>query len=328
MKFKINARAAGHKNAIGVLFLCSIFLMMTACQKSSGTDKALSSHPLDRRIGSVSSIGNVPHVKGTNILTLDDGSTILLNSTKINLDDPKYKNKRVEVRGFSDYASDGKQLMEVENIDVLAGAITTQPLEALTWKDYNNPGLGFGIKYRNDFEVKDAPNGENGVLLWNPVEVVPTTQATTQQTQVKTQQGQSGYSVQITLMPVKSQKDFTASLSLKNENPSPTELLTAGLVQSKIGTNSLVAYKKTDATGKIVDFYVNDAPKFFHITFNTQAIPDDQFTDAQKLFYEMVASFQVAAPPIQPVQPTQPVATQQSPQSTQQKDSTATQLKK
>ncbi|MFA5829722.1 MAG: hypothetical protein WC843_04470 [Candidatus Gracilibacteria bacterium] len=311
MKFKVNTRAAGYINAIGVLFLSSIFLMMTACQKSSGTDKALSSHPLDRRIGSVSSIGNVPHVKGTNILTLDDGSTILLNSTKINLDDPKYKNKRVEVSGFSDYASDGKQLMEVANIDVLAGAITTQPLEALNWKDYNNPGLGFGIKYRNDFEVKDAPNGENGVLLWNPVEVVSGTQATTQQTQVKTQQGQSGYSVKITLLPVKTQKDFIASLSLKNENPSPTELLTAGLVQSKIGTNSLVAYKKTDATGKIVDFYVNDAPKFFHITFNTQAIPDDQFTDAQKLFYEMIASFQVGAPPIQPVPPAQPGVTQQ-----------------
>lgn len=323
---------ASSLKTIGVLFLSSIFLMMTACsQKSSGADGSVNAQPLDRRIGLVSSLGNIPHVKGTNILTLDDGSTILLNSSKINLDDPKYKNKRVEVSGVSNYASDGKQLMEVENIDVLAGAVAAQPAEVVSWKDYNNPGDGFGIKYRDDFQVKDAPNGENGVLFWNPAEAVASTQAaSTQQTQAKTQtqQGQSGYSVGVTLLPAKTQKDFVASIGLKSENPSPTELLTAGFVQSKIGTNSLIAYKKTDATGKIVDFYVNDAPKFFHISFNAQAIADDQVTDAQNIFYEMIASFQVGAPPIQPVQPAQPGATQQSTQATQQKSPPATQAKK
>ncbi len=287
-----------------------LFMLFALNGCSRQTTKGISDEaPLDRRIGLISALGNIPNVKGTHILTLDDGSTILLKSLAINMDEPKYKNKRVEVAGVTNYSSDGKQSMMVENIDVLEEVVPNQIATPTSWKEYTSPGLGFTIKYRDDFEVKDVPNGESGVLFWNaePLDASTQTQVATQQPLFQaTQQGATGYGVKITLMSAKSMQDLLASLSLKSD--SPNDLLAGGYVQSKIGPDGLYALKKVDSTGKIIDFYVNDNPKFFHISFDAKGLPQDKLTSPQNIFYVMLGSFKVS---VLPIQPTQQVGTQQ-----------------
>ncbi|HLG25483.1 MAG TPA: hypothetical protein VI588_01660, partial [Candidatus Gracilibacteria bacterium] len=97
-----------------------MLLLFSGCQSQNKDAGHIDEMPLDRRVGIIKSLGSIrTESAGTHLLQLDDGSTILLKSLAINLDDERYSSVTVEVRGVITYTKDEKPIMEILNIDVL-----------------------------------------------------------------------------------------------------------------------------------------------------------------------------------------------------------------
>lgn len=114
--------------SLGMLVLGTFLLQ--ACQTQTTQNTLIDGQTLDRRVGVLRSLGGVQTSnQGTHLLMLNNGNTILLKSVAIDLDDPAYRDKNVEVQGVLDYTTDHKQIMEVVDIQSL-GSIQSE--EVLT----------------------------------------------------------------------------------------------------------------------------------------------------------------------------------------------------
>jgi len=300
-----------------VLVLAASIIGLSGCQifapkqpDQLGVDKV----PQDRRIGVIQSLGGVnTSTAGTNLLTMDDGTTMLLKSVAINLSDPKYSNKKVEVSGIITYTTDGKQLMVVQSIDVLEDAsVTQQVVQPVTWRDYLNAGLGFTVKYRDDFKLAEADQKITFTRSVNPNAIVVSTQETPSTEQISTEHNitiaAQSHTASQTLA-----KDF-----LKLSDEKPATILAAGYSKSRIGANGIDAYKKVTADGVSFSFERNG--RFFQISYTGGN--DSQSLEDQNIFYDFLGSFQflgdqgstqqltVMTPEAKPVvkKPTPPVA--------------------
>jgi len=258
-------------------------------QQPSGIDQT----PLDRRIGTLQSLGTVStNSQGTDILTMDDGSTVLLKSLAIHLDDPKYLGKRVEVSGILTYSTDKTQVMEVQSIDVLENTTAaTQQLSATpTWRDYVNENLGFRVKYRDDFM-----SNENGptITFTRPLsqQALAAMMAMTQQSSGSQQMVQS-HVINITVTPRAAGKSIAKDfLNLNNDNTST--LLAAGITKSKIGLDGIDAYKQVDPQSHdLVSFSFDDGNNFYKISY--QGGDDSQNLEDQTVFYDFLGSFKLS----------------------------------
>jgi len=262
--------------------------------------------PLYRRVGVLKSLGGVrTSDSGTNLLELDDGSTILLKSLQINLDDPAYLDKTVEVRGILTYTTDKKQIMDVANID-LVQEDTTSSSQEVNWKDMQNDELGISIKYRDDLKVEDS----NGALVFSR-EFTPNGEAVTQQTADNTATtetaatqapvtdtsgtGQVDSTVPTIVHRLTISKDTLASgetiytkAGLKNGE---ADMLSSGITRSRIGSGSYDALKKV--YGDTTTYFVQSGQDVYSITID--AGDDEQTLQDQNMFYEMLNNFKIAA---------------------------------
>ncbi len=265
---------------------------LSGCQIFSGKQVAegdIDHAPRDRRIGVIQSLGTVKtSSQGTNLLTMDDGGTILLKSLAINLDDSKYAGKKVEVSGVLTYTTDGKQIMEVESIDILDEAPVTQQLTAVAWRDYINAGLGFRVKYRDDFLVQQ--NGDT-ITFKRPV-----SQAALEALMTMTQETPTSMEAKhdhtITISAVTHGSD--ASLLedvLKLKDDESTTLMAAGYTKSRIGLDGIDAYKKVSADGKSVVFHFDADGRFYTVSY--EGGMDSQSLEDQNIFFDFLASFQL-----------------------------------
>lgn len=219
--------------------------------------------PTERRIGIIKSLGGVKtSSQGTHLLELDNGDTILLKSLAINLDDPQYAKMTVEVRGALLYTTDGKQIMEVMSIDILEEAIT-QEIAVPGWKDYVSTAMGFSIKYRDDLAVST----KDGVAFERNVE----------------EAGHDG-----SVMAAKHAMTIEAEKIVENKTLAET-LSIAGMNKSRIGAQSLDAFKKTEDV--TVTYFIPTTEWFYTITIDTGN--DDKTLDDQNLFYEMLSTFRL-----------------------------------
>lgn len=273
---------------------CATFFL-SGCQFFGGPEKAatIDEQPNERRIGVIRSLGGLKTSnQGTHLLQLDSGDTVLLKSLAINLDDPMYSGKMVEVRGVMTYTTDNKQLMEVLNIDVVQDAPTTQEMKQLSWQTYDNASMGFSVKYRSDMKVSasgDSVNFEKKVESSTSSLMSGTEEISGSQELEKAH-----------LFAVKSDGAGTQTYLawLKTEFPtlksdSSADLLTAGLTKSKVGSSSLDAVKHTE--GSVVDYYVNGDKNYYVIHIDSGT--DSSSLDDQNLFYEMLSSFTAGNPP-------------------------------
>lgn len=257
---------------------------LSGCQQQKTDQTGIDKVPQDRRIGVIQSLGGVnTSTEGTNLLTMDDGTTMLLKSVAINLNDAKYSNKKVEVSGIITYTTDNKQIMEVQSIDVLEDATATQQqVQAVTWRDYVNAGLGFTVKYRDDFKVEEADQTIIFTRPVNPNAIIVSTQETPSTMQITTEHtitvaAQSHASSQSLL------NDF---LQLSDETPAA--LLAAGYSKSRIGIIGIDAYKKLVPNG--VSFSFDRDGRFYRITYTGGN--DSQSLEDQNIFYDFLGSFQ------------------------------------
>lgn len=251
-------------------------LVMSGCQifnSKTQNQGSIDNIPQDRRIGIVKSLGGVKtNNQGTHILTMDDGTTILLRSLTVNLDDPKYLAGKVEVSGVLTYTTDNKQIMEVSSIDVLDTTSTTETPVIPMWRDYINAAKGFQSKYRDDFvidESGDTISFRRAVKL----EALPTPTA-----------GES----QSAATPVKPILDHSITVTVGPHQEQPLSTLT----QSRIGVDGIQANKQLLENG--VKFSFDNGTNFYEISYSGG--PDTQSLEDQNVFYEFLASFKLLAP--------------------------------
>lgn len=262
--------------AYGIIFVF-IVGMLFGCNKLSNPEVThIDDVPLNRRIGQIQSLGGIKTAsQGTHLLKLDDGNIILLRSLSVNLDDQKYQGKIVEIRGYLNYTTSKKQIMDVQNIDVIDIAQTQEKL-IVNWKEYVNPSLGFEARYRDDFKIKE---GLNFARFVRPVGK-PQPQSTTQ-TQTITQ----------TITGLKEHVILVES-SQKNPDISDTQQIDIKTaVKSKIGSNGLDAYKKVDDSLKKIDFYFKYSGKYYHIGYIGSETA--QNLEDQNVFYDFINSFRL-----------------------------------
>lgn len=253
--------------------------------------------PLDRRIGVIRSLGGVKTSnQGTHLLQLDDGSSILLKSLQVNMDDPQYANKMVEVRGIMTYTTDSKQIMEVMNVDILLNQ-SSQELQTPTWKDFSSTDLGFSLKYRDDLVLSDL---HDGTVIFQ--RTIPASDLSTQET-LSTQSAPLSHEFRIDHSSIPAGQTLIDAVKANYYELKGTDsgaLLAAGMMKSKVGSDSLDAIKKTD--GSVTEYFVVSNGSLYTVTLHTGS--DRQSLDDQNLFYEMLGTFRLGSPVVTATQET------------------------
>jgi len=268
-----------------LLFTLLLSLVFFSGCQSSETEEGITIDdvPLDRRIGVISSLGNVKtSSQGTHLLKLDDGDTILLKSLSINLDDEKYSKAAVEVRGVLIYTKGDKPLMEVQNIDILEDYVL-EDTKAPKWETY--AGALFRIDYRDDFEVEkdsDSVTFTKRVLEDEESLDEESTQEVDEEDALKDV-------VSIISTARGEDEDLLTFLDLESNESS--DLLAKGLTKSKVGVQDLPAYKKVESETSDITFYVEGDANFYTLAFDGSE--HDDALKMENLFYEMLASFEL-----------------------------------
>lgn len=273
-------------------FLIFAFLLMSfsGCQNadptSSPSDNLSVSPILDKKNGLIIGLGSTPSSQGTHLLQLDDGSTIFLKSDIINLDDPLYKSKLVEVSGvLDDKTNQEKALMDVKSAEVVDVTVPNVKMST-AWKDYSDTAKGFTISYRDDFQILDNNPSINAVTFFREF---PKT-AEDASTENKSADGQTllyGHGIQVTLLQAKTTDAFLKSLSIQTLDPK--DILSAGYTQSKVGQSSFNAFKKISDADKKIYYSVDGKDRFYQIVF--LGGNDAQSLEDQNVFYQMLNSF-------------------------------------
>jgi len=291
------------KKNLSILFVFLITVSaLTGCQSQKDNEKdMIDNAPLARRIGVIKSLGGVATPNNaTHLLQLDNGDNIFLKSVAIDLSNKKYLDNKVEVRGSIIYNKGEKPLMEVENIDVINDSFNTAVAEkVLEWKIFDNANAGYSIKYRNDFIMK---KGEDVVEFFkddesdskdisDDIKSGDVSVGTASLTDSTIDSDGHNYLIDIRY-DVKKEGDTLNSFLKLSDKEDSASLLAKNLKGSKIGTQSLTAYKKQ--VNDNVFFYTEGKDNFYTISFKVNGGED--VLKYQNLFYEMIASFDLANP--------------------------------
>lgn len=296
-------------NKSGLIFVGLVMLLMVGAfygcqflQPKTNPAELSDQMPLYRRIGILKSLGGVrTSNSGTHLLQLDDGNTILLKSLQINLDDPTYLGKTVELRGILTYTTDNKQIMEVANIDLVQQEAATTGVQA-SWKDYRNVDIGLTIKYKDDLKLDD----KSGFIVFSkesaPVKLAGQTQATDITNQpVDTASKDdavvgSSSGVTAVVSPAVIVHKMTIGRELLAENETmytkagiangDAEMLSSGVSRSRIGSGSYDALKKAD--GNTTTYYISAGKSIYTVKLETGN--DETTLQDQNLFYEMLGT--------------------------------------
>lgn len=291
-----------------VLSLLALVIMGSAfffygCQffQSNSEQSQVDEAPQDRRIGVLKSLGGIrTSNQGTHILELDNGDTVLLKSLQLNLDDEKYLNKTVEVSGVLNYTTDKKQIMEVMSIDVISDS-SSQEMKTVSWKDYSNQQLGITIRYKDDLKVKDTDSDSVTFQRDLTPDDFSQTAGSTEESDTSEVSGSSSQLILSHKLTLSAKATSAASLNdyLKAEYPelkseSQSDLLSAAISKSKIGADSLDAYKKVETENgrAVVHYYLMADNKIYTISIETGN--DKRTLDDQNIFYEMLASLKIS----------------------------------
>lgn len=273
------------KKIAGISFFLML-LVLSGCQGSDKVgDNVIDDVPLDRRIGVIKSLGGVvTEGSGTHLLQLDDGNNILLKSVAINLDDAKYLNKMVELRGVTSYTNGGKSLMEVQNIDILDQNFVPNETKSSGWELYENSDLGFSIKVKSDYEQTES---DDGVEFRK--EVTPVSNAESNLAPLETELKPEEYIISL-IATQKKEADLVSFLGL--DSTSESSLLADGYKKSRVGTQSLSAYKKQ--MGEVISFFVEGEDYFYELKF--ESVNSTSRLAYENVFYEMVSGFTLNNP--------------------------------
>ncbi len=290
------------KSFFFVIFsLAVVSFLFLGCQNTEQKAPIIDDQPMERRVGELKSLGSVVMSnQGTHLLQMDNGDIIVLRSLQVNLDDPTYVNKIVEVRGVLQYTSDNKQLMDVMNIDVL-DETPHEIAKAPQWREYINPSAGFQLKYRDDLKLKEETDENSNTLVIFTREVAPVQKSEIEETSQTSEVQVPGSAMKkdIILHSFTVTKDSQSNISKESSDSHLLELMTQskiedlqkeGIARSKIGIDSLDAFKQVRGDQTIYHLLNND--NWYRIVIET-GNADDMSLEDQNLFYEMLATFKL-----------------------------------
>lgn len=268
-----------------VLGVLGLTFLMSGCQSNSSvSSEAVRNSVLgqEKRIGVIQSLGGaVVSNKATHLLKMDDGKMLYLKANDVDLANSKYAGKKVEVVGEIVRTTDGGQVMQVRNVDIVdtnTDLSSNQP----QWIEYASNNLGITLKYRDDFQIRESDN--KVTITAKPQEEV----MLPMEDDEEDSESSSPEVAEIDIQLLSDAADFNLAGAMGIVDLNNQSLLEGGYVKSKITKLSLDAYKKSINNGEQLEFYFNN---YFSYKITFKAGSDkDNIVKNQNIFYDILAS--------------------------------------
>lgn len=262
------------------LLLMSLFL--SGCFDSDEEDTNHYDFELQTFEGTLQSLGNAAFdSQATHLLRLDDGTILYVYSEFYDLNDPEYKNVRVEAEGVVIPADeDGKDTLSIESLTVLGEDDASDVLVSV--QTYVNTTMGFSLEYQSDWQVEEAVD-QFQVTFTAPV-VVDEDAVTDQIVNTELQDRLViGKTDDANLQQLDIEEWFMVYVALEDD--------TIPYTLSKIGFDQLPALKMVDDQG--ATYYIADGVDIYIIT--TYLVQDDLTLEHTNLMSTMLYSFDLAS---------------------------------
>ncbi len=268
-----------------VFGVLGLTFLMGGCQSNSSLNSDTVRNSVfrqEKRIGVIQSLGGAAvSNKATHLLKMDDGKTLYLRTSDVDLANVKYAGKKVEVVGEITRTTDGGQVMQVKNVDIV-DTNTDMSSNQPQWIEYASNNLGITLKYRDDFQIREADNK------------VSITAKPEEQTMLSMENGQEDSEnsapevAEIDIQLLSDSADFNLADAMGIADLNNQSLLEGGFVKSKITKLSLDAYKKSINNGEQLEFYFSNNFSY-KITFKAGSDMDN-IVKNQNIFYDILAS--------------------------------------
>jgi hypothetical protein len=234
----------------------------------------------EKRIGSLKSLGGMSVGDATHLLEMTDNDTIRLRSLNINLDQEKYLNKDVEVRGVIGTASDNKEVMDVVSIDLAEDELEDAMIIGEE-KEYKNADFGFNLTYLDSWKVEE---NDTEVVFTAPVPVEEETEedSSVEEEVIETDK------VVISKEANPDKLSVQAYLSLPSD---PNELIISGYTKSLVGVDQLEGLKKESPDRMEIDVWLDRNDTIYQLTFIGTDNKDT--LNNRNTFFNMVGSFKL-----------------------------------
>lgn len=199
--------------------------------------------------------------KGTHLLTDDDGEVTPLRSLSVNLSSVRYLDNKIEVLGFMN-EEDG--VFEVTGVSVLE--LLSDEREAIAeLKEYQNPELGFEIKYYSDWSIEESGNGVTFSKESDRIVI-----------------SQFPFNYSPTVSPENGDSDTALTAYFVENYP---EIKSLDSMFNKIGVDDLDAVKLEQEN--VIEYFLYRFGFIYKIAF----IPGDTSSINKSVFTEMLAGF-------------------------------------
>jgi len=269
-----------------VLVMLFIFaIAATGCWPFGGEEETTLTEQQvqQKRVGTLKSLGGMSVGEGTHLLEVSGGHTIRLKSENIDLNQEKYLNNKVEVRGYIEKAEDGKDVMDVRSIDLDEDEMING-----TEQEYKNADLGFSLTYLDSWEI-ESNDDEVTFTAAVPEEEVEDeameedTEAAEDEEETESMEPDM---IIVKRVPNPDKETVETYLELPDD---PDELITLGYTQSLIGIDKLEGLKKESADKLEVDVWL--ARQEYVYIFRFVGADNETTLNNRNTFYSMLSTF-------------------------------------
>ncbi len=275
-----------NKNVYLILLLSFSLFLFSGCQNKVINEKAINQNTFanqEKRIGIIQSLGGAKTSSGaTHLLRLNNGTTIYLESDALDLNSDKYFDKEVEVSGKITRTTDGKDVMEVVNIDILDSENTISQ-DVPVWISYFSENFGISFKYRDDYLLSEddktitlTQKSNDNILISENDTLI-------------TSNNMPNDLASIYFRILSKNNDFDLAKAMGISDLSSESLIDGGFVKSKITQKGLESYKVSMDDGNSISYYLKTNFATYEITFissnNAESLQKEQ-----NLFYDILFS--------------------------------------
>lgn len=247
------------KISLIVLAIAVVGIMFSACN----VEEQFQDEPdLSSLTGILAEQNNSDKEAGSHFLIDEEGEKIPVRSLAINLSSVRYLNNRVEVFGFINKEDD---VFEITGISVVE-LLSDEREELSEFKEYENPDLGFKIKYYDSWTVSTT---DNSLTFFAP-----------QNDKVTISQQAFDYSPTIA---EDGSSDSALSAYLKQNRPDVVDITP---LMNKIGVDQLDAVKIEQKNGNVEYFLYR-----FGLIYKIEFVPANQSSENKEVFAEMLQEF-------------------------------------
>ncbi len=272
-----------------LLMALSFGLVATSCSWFGGGEDELvfESNVQEKRVGTLKSLGGMSVGEGTHLLELEDRSTMRLRSLNIDLDNEKYLSKKVEIRGPIAVTSDGKDLMDVQSIDIAEDEDEEAAIIGVE-TDYTDATLGIFLTYLDSWELEEE---DTRLIFTAPQAKAEDDDEDTDDNsaEVTNEEEESLPKQDVVIVeriPNPQKKPLEMFLQLPAET---ADLLALGYAQTLVGQDHLDGLKKESGDRYGIDVWLTRGEYVYQFTFLGSEHMD--VAKNRNTFFSMIASF-------------------------------------